>query len=80
MPWCTLMRCIRVSCSCFLLQTVDGGSTAPNEVEEGSEGAGRTTDATAVAVLLTDCWKALGERSRDISDPGTARPEPMATD
>lgn len=77
-PCCTLMRWIRVSCSCVLLQGVRGSSTAPTEVEEGSEGAGGTTDAAAV-VLLTDCWKALGERSTEISDPWTARPGLIGT-
>lgn len=71
-----LMRCIRVSCSCVLLQGACGGSTAPTEVEESSEGAGGTTDAAA---LLTDCWKALGERSTEVSDRGTARPGLMGT-
>lgn len=66
-----------MSCSCFLLQTVDGGSTAPREAAEGSEGAGRTTDGAAAVVLLTDFWKALGERSTEMADPGTARPELM---
>lgn len=50
----------------------------PTEVEEGSEGAGGTTNAAAV-VLLMDCWKALGERSTDIDCPGTARPGLMGT-
>lgn len=72
------MRCIRVSCSCVLLQGACGGSTAPTEVEEASEGAGGTTDAAAV-VLLIDCWKALGERRTEISGPGTARPGLMGT-
>lgn len=73
------MRCIRVSCSCVLLQGACGVSTAPTEVEEGSEGAGGTTDAAAVVVLLTDFWKALGERSTETSGPGTARPGLMGT-
>lgn len=73
-----LMRCIRVSCSCVLLQAACGGSKAPTEEQEGSEGAGGTTDAAAV-VLLMDCWKALGERSTDIGGPGTARPGLIGT-
>lgn len=74
------MRYIRVSCNCVLLQGAGGGSTAPTGVEEVSEGAGRTTDAAAVAVaVLLDCWKALGERSTEISDPGTVRPGLMGT-
>lgn len=70
------MRCIRVSCSCALLQGACGGSTAPTEGEESSEGAGGTTDAAA---LLSDCWNALGDRSTEVSDPGTARPGLMGT-
>lgn len=70
------MRCMSVSCSCVLLQGACGGSTAPTEVEGSSEGAGGTIDAAA---LLTDCWKALGERSTEMSDPGTARPGLMGT-
>ena len=76
------MRCIRVSCSCVLLQGAVGGSAAATEAEEDSEGAGRTTAAAAAAaaaVLLIDCWKALGERSTEIPGPGTARPGLMGT-
>lgn len=70
------MRCIRVSCSCVLLQGACGGSA---EVEGASEGAGGITDAAVAVVLLTDCWKALGERSTEITGPGAARPGFMGT-
>lgn len=74
----TLMRCIRVSCSCALLQGDATGSLAPPEAEVGSVGAGGTTDVAA-GVLLRDCWKALGESSTETPDPGTARLGLMGT-
>ena len=60
-----------------MLQAACGGSKAPTE-DEGSEGAGGTTDAAAV-VLLMDCWKTLGERSTEFAGLGTARPGLMGT-
>lgn len=72
------MRCIKVSCSCVLLQGAAVGSLGPPEAEGGSEGAAGTTDAAA-GVLLKVCWKALGDSSTETCDPGTARPGVMGT-
>lgn len=66
----TLMRCIKVSCSCVLLQGGCRGSAVLPEAEDTSGGADGTT-GTAVVLF---CWKALGDSSTEASDPGTARP------
>lgn len=70
------MRYIRVSCSWNLLHGGRVGSDAPTAQHDESVGVEGTIDA---ADLLTDCWKALGERSTETSDPGTARLEAKGT-
>lgn len=60
-----------------MLQGPDRDSAARPEAAHDSEGAEGATGAAAV--LLTVCWKALGESSTEIPDPGTARPAFMGT-